>query len=171
MLIATGKSALAKEKDTELRIGAFSELYHKSSYKKMRIEKISTLNIQYLFPNLMDDNSAIFKDLRPHIGSMLNLNGGTSQYYAGLTWNIPINNYFVELSFGGEIHNGPLKKPTTKKPRPLGSRLLFRESIAFGVNLKENATLSFVIDHASNAHLANPNSGLTDIGLQLGYKF
>ncbi len=110
MLIATGKAALAETKGTELRIGAFSEIYHKSSYKKMRVEKISTLNIQYLFQNLMDDNTPIFKDLRPHIGSMLNLNRGTSQYYAGLTWNIPINNYFVEISFGGETHNGPLKK-------------------------------------------------------------
>lgn len=173
--------AFAQEQEAELRIGAFKEIYYKSSTKNIKIQKQNILNVQYLFPSLGGGNE-IYATPRPHLGGMVNLNGGTNQYYAGLTWHvpfdcpglswdIPLENFFMEISLGGEMHNGPLKKPSSKKNRPLGSRLLFRESVSIGLNVGDVNTISIVLDHASNAHLANPNSGLTDIGLQIGYKF
>lgn len=170
VLTLMGVDVSAEAQGAELRVGAFEEMYYKSSNKKMKIENTPAINLQYLFPSL-GDGAAIYKSPRPHLGCVLNFKGGTSQYYAGLTWHIPLDRFFIEVSFGGEAHNGPLKKPIAKKSRPLGSRLLFRESVAAGINLGEVTTISIILDHASNAHLANPNSGLTDIGLQIGYKF
>ena len=48
--------------------------------------------------------------LRPrfHVGTSINLDGDTSQLYAGLTWDMPLApKWSLEVSFGGALHDGP----------------------------------------------------------------
>ena len=108
---------------------------------------------------------------RPHIGASINTDKGTDQFYLGLTWRLDFFKYlFIEGTFGGEIHTGRLNKQTKHKQN-LGSRLLFRESISLGYQFLENNSISIILDHASNASLAEKNSGLTNLGLRYGYSF
>ena len=105
-----------------------------------------------------------FLSPRPHLGTTINFAGDTSEAYLGLTWDIPLGEtLFMELSFGGAVHDGKLKD--------YGCRASFRESASLGINLSENWRLVGTIDHMSNASLCSENGGLTNAGLRLGYRF
>lgn len=105
---------------------------------------------------------------RPHLGGTASFDG-TDQLFAGVTWQIPIwRSLFAEASFGGTIHDGPLKNAEVA----LGCRVLFRESVALGVKLGPHWRLLAGIDHSSHAELCGEdNDGLTHIGASLGYRF
>lgn len=105
---------------------------------------------------------------RWHIGASLNTSGDTSQIYAGLTWDYYLTNWlFLEGTFGGAVHDGPLDEPHRAS---YGCRANFRESAGVGLRLSERVRLIAEIDHMSQAQLcAERNSGLTNIGLKLGY--
>lgn len=152
---------------SEIRLGL---LRHdvKSSLKQTD-EKGTDLSAQCLFENLGGASAPFFYPY-PHVGLSFNTQGATHQVYAGLTWQIPLGLVFLEASFGGEVHDGPLKVRTPTQ-KALGSRFLFRESLAIGVNIFKNLTVSCLIDHSSNARLCQPNPGLTNFGFQIGYKF
>jgi hypothetical protein len=106
---------------------------------------------------------------RPHLGGSLSTDGGTSQIFGGLTWTLPLPSiFFLEASFGGTIHDGPLEDA----PIALGCRVLFRESIGLGLELGEHWRVIGGIDHSSHANLCgNENDGLTHIGGSIGYRF
>ncbi|MFQ5955450.1 MAG: acyloxyacyl hydrolase [Kiloniellales bacterium] len=110
---------------------------------------------------------------RPHVGVSVNTAGDTSFLYSGLTWTWDITDgLFLDLSFGGTVHNGWLG---THEPDPdrrlLGSRLLFRESAELGYRFLDHHSLSLMLDHVSNAGLVDRNQGNDDIGLRYGYRF
>jgi hypothetical protein len=54
----------------------------------------------------------------------------------------------------------------------MGSRVTFREAIEVGYRFLENHSISFVLDHYSNAGwIAERNQGNDDLGFRYGYKF
>jgi lipid A 3-O-deacylase len=153
----------------EIRLGV---LRHdvKSELKHM-YEEGYDINAEYLFSSPQNAFFDVIFSPRPHLGTSINTRGATSQFYTGLTWHINLCSWlFFELNFGGETHNGKLKH-RSKKRKALGSRLLFREGVALGVQFANHHSLSILLDHASNAKLARPNPGLTGFGLRYGYLF
>lgn len=110
---------------------------------------------------------------RPHLGVSINTTGDTSFLYLGLTWTWNITDaLFLDISFGGTIHDGWL---TSHEPDPdrrlMGSRLLFRESLELGYRFLDHHSLSLMLDHVSNAGLVDKNQGNDDVGLRYGYRF
>lgn len=153
----------------EMRVGI---LRHdvKSGFRHSH-EKSCDLNAEFLFSSFSGDIARLFFSPRLHVGTSLNMSGATHQGYTGLTWHVPLGvRFFVEASLGGCIHTGETKKQTKNK-KALGSRLLFRESLALGWQTTEQMNISLLLDHASNAKLARPNPGLTSVGIRLGYVF
>ena len=108
---------------------------------------------------------------QPHLGLTINNAGATSQAYTGLTWTVPITKtMFSNISLGGAAHNGQLATRRIDQ-KGLGSRLLFRVALELGFRLSENHHISIIIDHVSNAGLADINEGLDTIGIRFGYTF
>jgi lipid A 3-O-deacylase len=134
-----------------------------------KYEASPNVNFEYLLSSWTTGVGSYIFTPRPHVGMSINTRGGTSQLYAGLTWRINLKSFFIEPSFGGEIHNAKLKHPKGRK-KALGSRLLFRESIAVGYQFTEHHSLSVMVDHASNAGTHKPNCGITTVGIRYGYK-
>lgn len=111
----------------------------------------------------------IFLRPRPHIGFSVTPDDGTNMAYAGLTWEIPLNNWaFIEASFGGAVHDGPTDG---NDPNSYGCSVNFRESASLGFNLSERLRLLVTVDHMSNAGLCDQNQGLTNAGVRLGYRW
>jgi lipid A 3-O-deacylase len=108
---------------------------------------------------------------RPHVGANINPSGETSSLYAGLTWLIDIGSYFyASADFGGAVHNGKLKA-TDPERAALGSRVLFHEAAEVGVRLAQVWRIGVRIDHMSNADLATPNDGITNVGILFSRQF
>ena len=112
--------------------------------------------------------------LRPRIHVGGNLATGSdpiNQAYAGLTWHFPVwDRYFVEASFGGTVHDGPLE--SSGDGLDLGCSVLFRESVAVGADLTQHWRVLASADHSSNAGLCDKgNSGITHAGVYVGYRF
>jgi hypothetical protein len=108
--------------------------------------------------------------LRPrvHLGASLNLAGDTSQLYAGLTWDTKLTPALsLELSFGGVVHDGPTGDGHQDS---YGCALNFRESASLGYALDAQWAVYGIIAHMSNANLCDHNSGITSLGVRLGYK-
>jgi lipid A 3-O-deacylase len=108
--------------------------------------------------------------LRPrvHLGVSVNLEGETSQLYAGLTWDAKLApRLSLELSFGGALHNGPTGDGHEDS---YGCSLNFRESVSLGYAIDDRWTVYGTVAHMSNADLCDYNTGITSVGLRLGYK-
>ena len=78
--------------------------------------------------------------LRPRLfvgGNLATANDGVSQVYGGLTWHFPVYDpFFLEASFGGTYHDGPLESPGDGLD--LGCHWLFHERLGVGVDLGEH---------------------------------
>ena len=82
---------------------------------------------------------------RPHVGGMINLEGRTSDLYAGALWSFPLPYHtFFELFVDGAIHNGVENNPAA---RPFGPRLPGAVSRRRLVRLRHHRAL------ARHAHL------------------
>jgi hypothetical protein len=103
-----------------------------------------------------------------HIGTHLDFYGGTSQFYTGFVVRIPYEKVFILISLGGEIHNSTLKERRGHKD-PLSSRILFRESIGFGITFATQQSISLMLDHASNARIVKPNKGISGVSVRYTY--
>jgi len=105
---------------------------------------------------------------RPHLGATVSPDG-PDQLFGGVTWTIPVwRSLFVETSFGGTVHNAPLKNAEVA----VGCRVLFRESLGLGVDFGQHWRVVAGVDHSSHANLCgNENDGLTHLGASLGYRF
>ena len=127
------------------------------------------LNAEVLFAPL--EPLAFIWSPRPHVGAHLNTAGDTSQLYLGLTWTFDVTDAFwVAVAGGGAAHTGKLSSRHARDKR-LGSRVLFRVALEVGVTLAERHRLSVMLDHVSNAELADENEGLDTVGLRYGYRF
>jgi lipid A 3-O-deacylase len=115
---------------------------------------------------------------RPHLGVSVNTAGDTSQLYFGLTWSFTLfreilgagDGIFIDASLGGSVHNGELNDSRSDM-KALGSRVLFRESVELGYRFLERHSVSVMLDHVSNANLADHNEGLDTVGVRYGLKF
>jgi len=106
---------------------------------------------------------------RPDLGFSVSTGGGTDQVYGGFTWTVPLPwVFFLEASFGGTIHDGPLQD----QDLALGCRVFFRESLGLGIDFGEHWRLIGGVDHSSHANLCGKeNDGLTHYGGSIGYRF
>lgn len=131
------------------------------------------LNIEALSPRLYSTGSAWDVLIpRAHLGGTINFNGKTSHGYAGLAWTFDITQqFFVEASFGGAIHNGKTGSTIVPNHNALGCSPLFRESASIGYRITEAWSMMATVEHLSNAGLCSNNRGLTNAGVRLGYSF
>ena len=115
---------------------------------------------------------------RPMLGTDINTDGKTSQFYGGLTWRLL---HFTQIfngndgvyllgSLGGAVHDGHLSGGGSND-KQLGSRVLFRESVDLGYEFYKRQSVSLFLDHISDAGLTSQNQGITNIGLRYGYGF
>ncbi|MEG3641606.1 acyloxyacyl hydrolase [Magnetococcus sp. PR-3] len=156
----------AQEVGPELRLGA---MLHDIDFLSFNREGGQDLNGEILFatPRLLSSMGSP----RPHVGFALNSDGYTSQLYTGLTWHHRwLNQLFVEGSLGGTVHNGDTLNYASDR-KSLGSQVLFRLSASVGYQLTKQNSLSLMVDHISNAYLADENEGLDTIGLRIGHRF
>ncbi|MDO8288155.1 MAG: acyloxyacyl hydrolase [Parvibaculum sp.] len=108
---------------------------------------------------------------RIHLGTNLNTGSGTSSAYTGLVWDFNLtDSLFIEGSFGAAIHDGKTDRETPNN-LDLGCRVLFHENASIGYRITPNTSVMVSVDHMSSAALCNPNPGLTDVGVRLGYSF
>lgn len=154
---------------SELRFGL---LAHNKGPFAGHVEDGAQVNIEARFRS-PDIFKYIF-DPRPTVGISANTAGDTSFAYAGLTWGGFVwKGLFIEGFFGMAVHDGWLNSDDVKPDRRLmGSRVTFREAIEVGYRFLENHSISFVLDHYSNAGwIAERNQGNDDLGFRYGYKF
>lgn len=136
------------------------------------LSRLEDLSFEALFYSPEVDAFTWLGDLRLNVGGNFNLAGRESHLHLGLTWQIPLGDtpFWVEGTFGGAVHNGALTS-ATYPDRPLGSRFLFYESIGVGAVFNDEWTVLATIEHASNAGLARPNVGLSNMGVKFGRRF
>ncbi len=122
---------------------------------------------------------------RPHLGVNIAVDG-TSQAFAGFTWDAHLaketrilRNIFLTFDAGGSVHNGEYlnapqdpSNPDFGQPgRFLGCRALFRFGAGIGYDINERVSAQVYADHISNFDMCEPDDGLNNIGVRLGYKF
>jgi lipid A 3-O-deacylase len=155
----------------EVRAGVF---YHDAGIFGSRKEEGADLNLELRF--VSPEFLAAIWSPRPHLGVHGSLAGDTSQLYFGLTWSFMLwrtggaDGLFLDASLGGAAHNGELD-PVRADRKALGSRVLFRESLELGYRFGEVHSISVMLDHVSNANLADHNEGLDNLGVRYGLKF
>ena len=151
-------------------------LDHDIGFLTHHVEHGVDVNIEMLFtpPDLL----SVIGSPRPHIGADINTAGATSDPYAGLTWGIsliqnlfhPGDSVFMTGSLGGAYQTGYIDNAPPERKR-LGSPVLFRESAELGYQITPTISVSAILDHISNANLAQHNAGITSAGARLGFKF
>lgn len=153
---------------SELRIGYLAHDVDAVSFNR---EAGNDVNVEILFDSPDFRFFEAIGSPRPHIGGTFNSVGDTSFGYAGLTWQYRFEtDIFVEGMLGGAIHDGENDTPSHDR-KSLGSDALFHLGVAIGYYLTDHITASFMLDHISNAYLADENEGLDTFGFRLGYKF
>ena len=126
------------------------------------------VNVEVLFHRFGPEyqSSVLNHFLRPRadIGTSISTDGDTSEFYAGLTWDVFLTRrLFLEGSAGGALHNGD--------DRDFGCTANFRESGSVGVMLSERWDMLATMAHMSYANLCDENRGLTDVGIRFGRKW
>ena len=157
----------------EIKVGG---LWHDVGFLGDHTERGADINLEMLFNS--PDILAIIGSPRPHIGGDYNTAGQTSDVFTGLTWGIsliqnlfrPGDAIFVTGSLGGAYQDGYIDNAPLGRKR-LGSPILFRESAELGYQVTPMISISAILDHISNANLAQHNGGITSAGARLGFKF
>ena len=171
--LRSGTAAAQTKIVDELKIGG---LAHDVGFLGRHVEGGADVNVEVLFTS--PDLLSYIGSPRPHIGADINTSGNTSDGYFGLTWGIMLiqnlfgvgDGIFANGSLGGAVQNGYLNSapPDRKK---LGSRILFRESLELGYQINPVVSVSALLDHISNANLAEHNAGITSAGARIGFRF
>jgi lipid A 3-O-deacylase len=151
-------------------------LAHDVGFLGDHTERGADVNLEMLFKS--PDLLSIIGSPRPHIGTDINTAGDTSSAYAGLTWGIsliqnlfqPGDAVYVTGSLGGAYQDGYIDKAPDKRKK-MGSPILFRESAELGYQVTPTISIGAILDHISNANLAQHNAGITSAGARLGFKF
>jgi len=167
LILLTASVVCAEDKIvSEVRGGVYA---HDVSFWSFHREDGADINGEVLFvsPDFLE---AVWSP-RPHVGVTVNMNGNTSHAYGGLTWEYDLPaDFFVDLNLGLSANNG--YRNTNKDDRKsLGSPVLFRVGGALGYNLTEKVNISIQYEHMSNAYICNPNEGMDNVGVRLGYRF
>lgn len=153
---------------SEIRVGL---LAHDQGPFSSNKEDGPDVNLEFLFvsPDLLD----VIWSPRPHIGLTGNTAGDTNQAYLGLTWELGFwRRGFAEFSLGGAVHDGELTTNMVgRTKKELGCRVLFRGSVAIGVNFAGPHSVMAHLDHISNAGICDENEALGNVGIRYGYRF
>lgn len=167
------QGAVASPMISELKLGPLlhDPFSHIIPHRRGVSESGFALNSELLFHSPGGRVFTFMRHPRPHVGINLHTENHTHSAYAGLTWRLFNwdDTVYVNASFGGLVHSGS----TTKNKVgciPLGTRLLFRESVEIGAMLTKSASISFTLAHASNANIGKFNPGYNTLGFRLGYK-
>lgn len=150
----------------ELRVGLMD---HDTTLFSNTVERGADLTLELLFksPSWLQWAYAP----RPNIGLSLNSAGGTNVLHFGSAWQVPIAaNFFAEGNLALAFNDGEQNTGKANK-RQIGCSVGFYESVSVGYKFLGNHQLMTTVDHASNAGICPPNSGLTGIGLRYGYNF
>ena len=151
---------------SEARIGVFD---HDSGPVSSATEGGFDVAFEFLF-NSPDFLKYIFSP-RPHLGASIHSKGDTNQGYLGLTWTADIyESFFVELAFGGVVHDGDTDIEGEDR-NDLGCSLLFRGALTAGVLIGGRHSLSLSYNHISNGGFCVDNDGQDNLGLLYGYRF
>lgn len=122
---------------------------------------------------------------RPYVMASVNTSGDTSYAAVGLTWDFDFaERWSVEPGFGYAIHDGdpldnpfppsdPSRGPYQETTLFLGSRDLFRTSLALSRDITESWGVQLAYEHLSHGQIlgSGRNQGLDELGLRLQYKF
>ncbi|MGF1455744.1 MAG: acyloxyacyl hydrolase [Alphaproteobacteria bacterium] len=180
---AEAQQAERTYKGWELRSGFLAHDYGLTTNSIPDGEGDFSIHGQLLFPS-----PGLFRYLgapRPHLGTNIAVDG-TSQLFAGLTWDVRfaretpvLKNLFLILDGGAAVHNGEnLSRPTNpvdddfgEARRFLGCRAQFRFGTGLGYDINERVSAQIYTDHISTLGLCDPDDGLENIGMRLGYKF
>ncbi len=173
-LLAPGPAAAQSTKIVdELKVGILAPDIGLLDHAK---ESGADINGEILFvsPGFLD----VIGAPRPHLGGEVNTDGNTDNVYFGLTWGLPLFHSLVGQSdaltiygsLGGSLNDGFTDNAPAGR-KNLGSVILFRESVELGYQVTAVNSVSILLDHISNANLANHNGGITNVGARLGFKF
>jgi lipid A 3-O-deacylase len=112
---------------------------------------------------------------RIRVGGVANLAGRTSYAYADGLWTVNFNRAFVEVFFGGLIHNGPLIDRFNNNAGALGCRELYHLGADLGYRFDQHWSVIATFEHGSNGAPTlsgcRQNRGLNVAGVTLGYSF
>jgi len=105
-------------------------------------------------------------------GADINNQSDTSFIYSGLNWEgLFFETFIWEFFLGIATHDGEISTTDTTK-RAFGSRVLFREAVAIGIELSESITVTFIYDHYSHTGIDDRiNQGNDNSGIRLAYYF
>ncbi len=153
---------------SEFRFGVLN--HDEGPFSRNKEEDNPDINVEVLFvsPEFLD----VIWSPRPHIGADINTGDDTSSYYFGLSWEWFLwRNLFAGFSLGGAFHDGETGISGRTDKKELGCSPLFRESVEMGWLFAEHHSVSFMLDHISNAKLCDQNEGLENFGIRYGYRF
>lgn len=109
---------------------------------------------------------------KPFFGATVSTAGRTSHVHAGLAWSLDLTErLFIEAGIAGALHNGAFDPLPGAKRNAMGCAVHFRESAGIGYRIERNWSVIATVEHLSNGGLCNHNRGLTNIGVQIGYRF
>jgi len=109
---------------------------------------------------------------KPFFGAAVNAHGLTSHVHAGLAWSLDLTDrLFIEVGLAGAFHTGRFDPVPGVRRNAMGCAVHFRESAGIGFRLDHNWSLIATVEHLSNGGLCNHNRGLTNLGMQVGYRF
>ena len=121
---------------------------------------------------------------RPYLMASVNTDGNTSFAAGGLQWDIPLGDRWrIESGFGYAVHDGTVNNPYPSGSQAavdysadhvlLGSRDLFRSSLALTYDLGGSWALQGIYEHLSHGQIlgSGRNQGLDEIGVRAVYRF
>jgi lipid A 3-O-deacylase len=168
-LIYSGACTAEQAIISEVKLGVLAHDVH--VFSSSRKEDGIDFNGEILFNLPSNQFFSAVGSPRFHLGGSVNSLGDTNLGYLGLTWNFNSDvGVFVEGSFGGAIHDGKLDAYRLDR-KSLGSRVLFRLSGSLGYQFNKHHSLAVMLDHVSNAGLANSNEGMDNVGIRYGFRF
>ena len=120
----------------------------------------------------------------PYVMGSVNTDGNTSYGAVGLEWDWEFaSGWHLEPGFGYALHDGELEAPyPDSDPRTgpfledhvlLGSRDLFRSSLALTLDFSETWGMQLIYEHLSHGQIlgSGHNQGLDELGVRLVYNF
>ena len=153
---------------TELWVGGLA--HDVGAFGRSKEENFAAIALGIRFAPLRGEFWDLIAQPRPHTGFHLNIDGDTSQWFGGITWNFDLGyDLFFGADFGLALHNGSLRTSTLDE-KELGLRFLFREGAELGYRLNGHHAVSLVLDHVSNGRLAEANEGLDSFGLRYTWR-
>lgn len=120
----------------------------------------------------------------PYLMASVNTQGNTSYGGAGLEWDFQVaQGWHIEPGFGYVIHDGEINNPFANgTPQSadfaeqhvlLGSRDLFRTSLAVTWDMSDTFALQGIYEHLSHGQILGEgrNQGLDEIGVRAVWRF